>query len=975
MKTKKFKIINVIVYAVVFWGLFFGFTPGIQAKLVPIGVLAFHDESGTGIPSELGLRISRDLQQKLVRSYRDLLPRVIGTEMDAAAIKNMSVFQLASYGKQQGVTFLVRGGVLAILTENIGNGVKVSIELYVEVISTGSAKVKSVRAKGVGTQRGTYPYAGIPWEAIDVSGGEFQYSAPGMALINAVEQLAGLVHDAVVSSPQAEETVEPALSQETEQETETPYEPSEETEEYQYPGEEDDTYSYPEDEYDYETEGDSDEELQQLIYQAEELIYNSSISKKQLKSLTKTLEKLKESLNTKVTLMEQGEDTTQVEQDIAEQKETLEQIISQITEEEETYSEEESDDGYEETDSGEKKSLLAGIGQSLDDSLNIIQKIKEIRSTLRGVKEESQEEEDTVAEDEYEEETDTVSEEETDTVSEEGEPEEESGEEVTGVVTEDGEPVEGVEVTDPETGASTTTDSSGFYNLGKIPAGRLSNLVIKKNGKFLASGKVDLVKGRAAVADWELKPKFKKNKAPTMRIMPSAVNVAGAKKFKGKTGTVKGVVLDARGKPMPRTLVKLEGLGTARTNSKGQYVFLKVPPGSHQLTVMKSGLNTKSQVVRTTAKKTSVQKIRFTPTDRIREKTVLPKLISRGAATTLRGMVTDVKRRPVRSAKVTVFQSGRALSVATGITGMYKFKDLKPGKYRVLVSKVGFKSTTGDARLKAGKTKKLNFKLVKSSRYVQNIVGKQRAKQAKVAPVKTIPGRKKIVIPGKKKVVTTAPKIRHVGSKGQLIGRVIDAKTKRPIASAVVYIKGAKAVKTDRYGNYTAGNLSPGSYSVSISKSGYYGQSKKVKIPAKRSTRKDFSLRSKSKVTRVVSKTKPKTKVKTKARTPVLVVPKTKTKTKTTRVIAVRSGQIRGFVTNAKTRKPVAGAAVSIAGRRTTSNRGGSFVSRKLAPGTYRVSVGKSGYSGSTKTVTVRAGKTSTVKFYLSPRASKLRLR
>jgi hypothetical protein len=906
---KNYKFNKIIIHVTLCIVLLLGFAPALQGQLVSVGVMVFHDESGGGMPEELRLKITRDLQQVLVRSYSDLLARVIGTQLDSASIKNMSVPQLSQYGKQQGVKFLVRGGLLAISSENTGSGVKVSMDLYAEIIATASGQTKGVRARGVGTQGVTYPSAKVPWEDIDITGSGFQYSAPGQALLNAVEQLAGQVHEAVTSP--FETTAE---SQDSETSTEeTTGEETSESEESQYTDEE---------ETEAGSEADSDEELQQLIYQAEELSYNSSISEENLKELTKALEKLKNFLDKKVTLIEQGEDTTEVEQDIATQKDELQQIITMITEAVSTSEEGDlgEEQGYE-TESDEKKSLLAGIGGVLDDSLNILQKIQEIKSTLKGADEEAQ----------YETEgTEEVAGEET-TEEGAGEGEEGTGEEpaevattdeVSGVVTEDGEPVEGVTVTDPESGVSTTTDSSGYYNLGKIPAGRLSELMITKSGKKLATGKVNLVPGRAAVADWELKPKFSKDKKPVLRVMPSMVYIAKGKKYKkysGKTGTIKGVVLDAQGKPVTRALVKLEGLGTARTDSKGQYVFMKVPAGNHQLVVTKSGLNAKSQPVNVLAKKSSSGTIRFVSKDIIRKKAGLPTLVMRGTATTLFGKVTNVQNQPVKGARVMAIQSGRAVSVVTGRSGMYRMKGLRPGKYRVLVSKTGFRSTARDILLRSKRARKADFNLTGSSSYIRSLLSRR---------------------PGKKVTVVRA-------GTGKLTGRIINALSKKPLSSAVVRVKGAKGTASGRYGSYSITNLPAGTYSVYVSKNGYYSQSKKIRVRAKRTTQVDFALKPK------VSKAKI---------------------TGSRPVITIKKGQIRGFVANSRTRKGIAGATISISGLRSFStNRSGSFISPQLATGTYRVTVSKTGYSSSSKTVKVQAGKTSSLTFYLSARMLKLR--
>ncbi|MCP5046480.1 MAG: carboxypeptidase regulatory-like domain-containing protein [bacterium] len=1005
MKPKKFKISNILSVAVIFFLLFFSWSPAIQAELISVGVLTFHDESGTGVPRDLGVRVSRDLQQKLVRSYTDLLPRVIVS----SGASTMTVEELAQLGRQQGVKFLVRGGILAISGENIGGGVKVSLELYAEIISAGSGKVKSVRARGMGTQRVTYPMNKVPWEAIDTTGTQFQYTAPGQALLNAVEQLAGLVHEAV-TAPEEQSTTT-TTSQDTGASDEgTGEEGTGESGEYEdtgtqetgEEGESSDEYS----DSGYEEGSDSytDEDLQQLMYQAEEFIYNNSLSEDKLTQLNDTLKKLKDALSKKANLLEQGEDTSEVEQEILKHKNKLEQIMSEATDEASSgeYSEE-GEEGYEEA-TGEKKNLLSSLGGTLDDSINVLQKIKELKSVL-GLGGKSQEEEYGSGDEGYEETTgdetttsegDEGYEETTDETSGTGDEgyEEDSGEEVTGVVTEDGEPVEGVTVTDEETGATTTTDSSGHYNLGKIPAGRLSELVLKNKGKIIGKGKLDLVKGRASVADWELKPKYGKSKKPALRVMPSAVNVLSGKKRKkyiGKTGTVKGVILGPKGKPVSRALVKLKGLGTARTDSKGRYVFMKVPAGNHQVVVQKSGQKVKTQQVQVIAKKSSTSKIRFSPTDRVKRAQTLSKMVSRASSTHLWGRITDAKKRPLRGAKVLVIQSGRSLSTNTDATGKYQFKNLNPGAYRILVSKAGFKNGGGTVALRSSKKKKSNFKLQAASRYIQSALAKNRAKRGTTVqkqkttrgkPVlSTIPRTKGKTTSGKTTTqttttrVTTPLKLNQLSGKagGTVSGLIRDSKTKRPIASVLVSIRGARKTYTNNRGLYTVPNMPPGRHTITVNRKGYYAQVKQVIVKSKRSNRKDFQLKSTGK-----SKSQPKLKpFVTKPGRTIKMSPKTKTTTKTktkAKLKPIRKiiqyGQIRGFVMDARTRKAISGASISISGARgTSSGRSGSFITAKLKTGRYTVVVSRSGYGSSRKTVVVQAGRTASATFYLTPRA------
>ena len=146
---------------------------------------------------------------------------------------------------------------------------------------------------------------------------------------------------------------------------------------------------------------------------------------------------------------------------------------------------------------------------------------------------------------------------------------------------------------------------------------------------------------------------------------------------------VRGVVRSAQGKPVPRALVQLEGLGVARTDSKGQYIFKNVPAGVHQLKVRKGSSLLQSQQVKVEPRKASMSQTQLAAG-------TVPKrmgqsLVVRGSGTNLRGVVSD-GGRPIGKAKVTLVQpSSGALSSATRSNGKYAFRDLKPGSYRVIV--------------------------------------------------------------------------------------------------------------------------------------------------------------------------------------------------------------------------------------------------------------------------------------------------
>src|SRR5262245_27975885 len=106
-----------------------------QGAVKTIGLAGFRDEPGQGASPEVRGKLAGALQQSLNRTYRDqLLARVLTAE------GTPTVEQLATSGKQDGVLFVVRGGLLAY-----GSG---NASLYADVISVETGAVTTVRAEG-----------------------------------------------------------------------------------------------------------------------------------------------------------------------------------------------------------------------------------------------------------------------------------------------------------------------------------------------------------------------------------------------------------------------------------------------------------------------------------------------------------------------------------------------------------------------------------------------------------------------------------------------------------------------------------------------------------------------------------------------------------------------------------------------------------------------------------------------------------
>jgi hypothetical protein len=534
-----------------------------QGQVVGVGILPLQNDAGKELPADFGQQTARELQQKLAAAHKDLLPRVIAAEGPGA------LGELVALGRTQGLKFIVRGGLLALDTNSAGAGMQTTAQLYAEVISVERGDLAAVRAEGGG---------GVPAAAISA----------------ALEQLAGEIHRAVVS---------PAA---------------------QSPASETDTGAGAGSAGAAAEAAEADDELMQLVAQAESLASSGVGAAETLAALSRALEGLKAALAAKAAAMERAEDTSQPDEDIAARRQELEAAIDTLAEG--AAAAELSAAAAEEQPSGEKKGLLSSIDSFMGDVQSILLKIQEMRVALQGAGGEPAAGEDAGYYDQSQ------------------PAEEEVSEEVTGVVTEEGEPVVGAEVTEPESGVSATTDAGGVYTLKNVPVGRLAQLVVTKSGKKMASAQLNLAAGRAAVADFDLSGGAAKTTGG-LRVIPSTVIVRKDKARAGASGVLAGVVRGAGGRPVARALVRLEALAVARTDSRGRYRFVGVPAGRHQLTVHKSGLRPRAERVEVAAKKMSASKTDFAAGDRLTRERLAP-VDAGGTDINLRGTPPISSRSP-----------------------------------------------------------------------------------------------------------------------------------------------------------------------------------------------------------------------------------------------------------------------------------------------------------------------------------------
>ena len=917
---------NIIISYVVTWCLLFGQILAFnstsfgnpvanQNQLISIGILSFQDESGANAPPELGQKIAQELHRKFVQSYKDVLPRILNNA--TASPSTMTVEELAKFGKQSGVKFIVRGGLLSVNADVVGGETKASIQLYADLVSVETASQTSARAEGLNAQQGNTLNKPSDFNSMNIASPEFRNSAIGLALSSAIEQLATTMYQAITSPQETPQTNQAAETTPLGEATSSPQPEAAKS-------------------------ADIDEELQQLIAQAEAIVSNSAgASTDSLQAINQALQNLKNALSAKAQLLEQAKDTTSADQEILTRKQELQTAVSTATQQasagettsgetttSESQSSGESSSG-ESQSSGEKKNMLASISGYLGEAMGIIQKIQEMRSLLRSGNEGYTSGQNPAYPG--------------------GDPNnsgyptspvEEPTTEVNGVVTDSGNPVEGAVVTEPESGATATTDGNGSYILKGVAAGRLAKLIIAKSGKQVGAGQIDLIRGRAAVADFDLKAKANPNSLSSLRVIPSTVMVNALKSPGGSTGVLKGVVRDPQGRPLPRALVHLKGIAMARTDSQGQYTFMNVPAGSHQLSIQKSGLIVKSQQVQVVAKKSNESQVQYAASERAPKEPIKQSVIVRGAGATLSGKVFDNDKNPLAGVKITALSASSSVSVLSNEKGKFELRDLKQGQYRLLISKAGFDNNTQTLQLGQGKSESLDVQLKKSSSLTAaKVIEAQRIRREEARTQPNMPSRMPVVIRQPENL------------KGQLTGRIVDAQNGKPLSGVLILLQGQTAGKTDSDGNYAIANLTQGNYKMNVNKSGFAEQAKTTSVRGGNSTREDFSLR------KEMSRVEP---------GDIRVQPP----------VQVRSGHLRGQIFDAKTGRPLAGASVFIASQQAAvTNQAGMFTVGNLQPGNFQVVVRISGYTDAGGMVAIRSGEVASASFRLNPRAPAIRLR
>jgi len=807
----------------IFLGLGWAWSAGpapASGQLVSIAIVPFHDQSDAAAPRELLDKIGQALRQKLALSHKDVLPRLVSGEA-LADPASAGVNELAEVGRQQGAKFVVRGGVLAVTSEKSGPELRCGLQLFADIVDVGTLAISSLRAEGEGVQSDPLMEDARRWEAYNWTGPEFSKTALGRALDAVLADLAGQVHTAALDPASW------AAGQAPPGEGEAALPPA--SDPYQ-----------------------TDQDLQQLIAQAESLIAGGVAANLDMTPLQQSLEGLQSAMAGKVELMQQAQDTSAIDADLAQRRQGLETLVNDYSQQ--VSANPPMADAF--SGGGAKPDVISRFNNLVDGTLGLLQKIQELRLALGGSGQ---------GQDDYPPEGQEAG----------GEeyypPTDEPAASVSGVVTDDGVPVEGATVTDPETGISATTDSNGSYTLQGLPGGRISTLEVARGGRVVGASRVELRPGLASVSDLSLGPRPGGTRAAAGSIMPSTL-VLASKPGQTGTGRIEGTVCDPQGKPIPRALVSVKGVGAVRTDSRGRYAIANVPPGAYSLSVQQAGGQVRVQPIKVGGRQTAKTPVTVASAGAPGGQAVRAKALAPGENTLLKGRVTEGKNKALGGAKVTVVVPGGALHVYSNSGGVYQVRHLKPGSYRVLASKPGYNGASQTVAVQLKKPSTLDFKMTaSSSASVRQAVASQQLKKPASTAVKGTSasskgaGDPKSSAAGKQrssrtsakedeKAKTTATKTAKlsttasrtataaVAATGSVRGTVIDAKTRQPVAGATVSIKGKPGTQTDGSGRFSFQGVAPGSYSVSVRKTGYKGGGGSVTVKAGQTASASISL-------------------------------------------------------------------------------------------------------------------------------------
>ncbi len=331
------------------------------------------------------------------------------------------------------------------------------------------------------------------------------------------------------------------------------------------------------------------------------------------------------------------------------------------------------------------------------------------------------------------------------------------------------------------------------------------------------------------------------------------------------TGTVNGTAVDgSTGQPLSGvsvTLVSNTSIATV-TDTAGRFSLANIPQGSQQVTFSLNGYAPSAASV--TIAGGSIINLGNVP------------LSPASNTGIVQGIVTDASNGSSLSGVAITITGATTWTAVTAANGSYKITDITPGNITLSAGKSGFSQINGAGTVQAGGT--LIFSPSMS---------------------------------------TTPP----TATTGELKGTVVDSATGLPLSGAMIAASGAGiyTASADASGNFSLSSMDAGSYTISVSSTGYGTRTYTVTIIAGTAT----NLGS---IALVMNAT---------------------------------TGTVQGKVTDASNGAPIAGAAITVTGSTTwtaVTSADGTYKITGIAPGAITISADKTGYITASGTSTVTAG-------------------
>ena len=296
------------------------------------------------------------------------------------------------------------------------------------------------------------------------------------------------------------------------------------------------------------------------------------------------------------------------------------------------------------------------------------------------------------------------------------------------------------------------------------------------------------------------------------------------------------------------------------TNSSGQYEIDNIKPGNYTVTAAKEGFVSSSIEVAVSGGLTSTADFLLSPEQEVNN------------FGTIIGTVKDIATfAPLDQVNITT--NPVTSSVTTDASGSFIIEGLSAGTFELIAEKEGYDSTSLNVNVAIGDTTLADIFM--------------------------------------KETDTTA-----VPTTGEVTGEITDAQTGNPLGGAnITTTPATNLVTSDSVGKYSVSNIDPGSYTITVSKTGYDNNTGEVTVKAGEITTADFTL-------------------------------------------LISTGSIRGKVTDAENGNDFPGVQITTTPATSSilTDTNGEYSILNVTPGSYTVTAVKSGYKTVTLSVTVENG-------------------